>query len=224
MKASAKEALASDEPLKAKKPNGVIKSWILNHDDSWVFMGSYILLAVTLSIWISLFWLVAVVAVHFVFEWVVQSDIDDRPVGVLARCLWETKLDIALVILALSIGVYMEVILGAAGLSGAARLGIQGSVRFAGWQNVIRGIILSLDDAAQVARVAMKKGDNGDTEDSPFLFWGGWESKWGKGDYFTLSLGLLSIASICLAPNFTDHTYASTLQLILQDLHPWPGD
>lgn len=79
------------------------RRWILEHDDSWVFTGLYVGLAVVLSIWISLFWLVAVVAGHVALEWVRQRHYDPEPAGVPARIAWELKLDFGLVLFALAL-------------------------------------------------------------------------------------------------------------------------
>ena len=112
----------SESISNAKQPGG-IRNWIINHDDSWLFIIGYIGLAVVLSIWISLFWLVAVVAVHFLFEIVRQHTIHDSWTTIISESLWELKLDIALVLFALVVSLYMDVVLGVAGLQGAARAG-----------------------------------------------------------------------------------------------------
>jgi hypothetical protein len=145
-----------------------VRDWIVHHDDSWLFLALYIGLAVVLSIWISLFWLVAVVGVHFAFEWVRQQTLRSGFSNILFEVLWELKLDIALVLFALALSLYMDVVLGIVGLRSAARLapaaqaGLRSSTRFAAWQRVIRGVLLSVDDAAQVARaVTVSRSDTG---------------------------------------------------------------
>jgi hypothetical protein len=123
---------------------GAVRAWILQHDESWLFTISYVGLAVVLSIWISLFWLVAVVGVHFILEWIRQSHFAERSRDVLRRSLWELKLDGALILFAFALTAYLEVILGMAGLAGASRMGLQAGARFAGWSRVLRGVLLSL--------------------------------------------------------------------------------
>ncbi|TVQ54541.1 MAG: hypothetical protein EA377_05330 [Phycisphaerales bacterium] len=207
-----------------------IRQWVIDHDDSWLFIGAYITLAVVLSIWISLFWLVAVVAVHMAFEWVRQRHLDTRVPGVIARVLWETKLDIALVLFALVIGLYMEVILGIAGLSSATRAGLQTGARFAGWQRALRGVLLSVDDAAQLGRAVVRGQSNAeDGEDSdsgsqyPRAIWGGWIRRWSWGDRLSVSLGLVSLILILATPLLTDHDLQSTISTIGIELHPYPA-
>jgi len=142
-----------------------LRAWVLNHDDSWIFIILYVGLAVVLSLWISLFWLLAVVAGHFVLEWIRQRHIRDA--GVLPQVFWELKLDIALILFALVLTLYLEVVFGilglqAAGRAGAiARVGARGGSRFAAWERTLRGLLLSADDAAQVARaIAMRRASN----------------------------------------------------------------
>ncbi len=176
------------------------KAWIIDHDDSKLFLVLYVGLAVVLSLWISLFWLVAVVAVHGLLEWIRQHHLDKKLAGVVARVMWEIKLDIALILFAMALDVYLDFILGLAGLQAVARggqaaarggqaatrggqaavrggqaavrggqaaargaqaaarggqmaaRGTQAAARFAGWQRVIRGVFLTLDDVAQVIK------------------------------------------------------------------------
>jgi hypothetical protein len=211
-----------------------IRTWILQHDESWLFVAVYITLAVVLSIWISLFWLVAVVGGHFALEVVRHRHVDPWPPGVLVRALWEVKLDIGLVLFALVIGIYMEFILGIAGLSSAARAGLQSGARFAGWQRAIRGVLLSLDDAAQLGRAALRsgKGNNQEGDERAFdgefesgrgaKLWGGWTARWSVGDWISLSLGTISLALILLAPPLTDQSVAETWTTMLDELHPYP--
>lgn len=212
-----------------------------------MFIGIYITLAVVLSIWISLFWLVAVVAGHFALEWIRHRHVDPWTPGVLVRSLWEIKLDIALVLFALVIGVYMEFILGIAGLSSAARAGLQSGARFAGWQRAIRGVLLSVDDLAHLGR-AVIPGKNHDTPQhapdesqhvekpnrqraraaatKPALtgraIWGGWLARWSLGDRLSISLGIISILLILAASLLTEQSIADTFSIILDELHPYP--
>lgn len=136
---------------------GPLRRWILEHDDSWLFTILYVGLALVLSIWISLFWLVAVVGVHFLLECVRQRSLA-RPGGnVPLLAVWEIKLDLSLILFALALTAYMEWILGVAGLGGAARVGVKGAARVGGWGRAIKATLLSLDDAAQIARLAFTR-------------------------------------------------------------------
>lgn len=204
------------------------RAWIIAHDDSWLFVISYVTAAVVLSIWISLFWLVVVVGVHGVFEWVRQQHHDPRWPGVAQRMAWELKLDVALVLLGLAMAVYMEVALGVAGLGPASRLGVQGGARAARaavWTRIFRGFVLSVDDVVQVGRAF---GNSGDQEsagsaaaetrnDRPWRHWG-------VGDHLAIWLGLACLALILLAPVLmADQTYPLVWETLLEELHPLPN-
>jgi hypothetical protein len=142
-------------------------AWILQHDDRWSFIALYVTLAVVLSLWISLFWLVALVAVHYGFECVRQAAAGARGTEVVSLAFWEVKLDIALVLFALALSLYMNVVLGVLGLQAAARAGaaanasLRAGGRVLAWERAIRGVLLSADDAAQVARVGLRRGSLG---------------------------------------------------------------
>jgi hypothetical protein len=150
--------------------NNAVHAWIINHDDKWLFVVLYIGLSVILSIWISLFWLVAVIGVHFCLEYYRQKHLRSGLFNILSETFWELKLDFALILFAMALALYMDIILGIVGIGSVSRLSLFGRVgsrlgvrtsvqagvkalpRFAGWQRTVRGLFLSLDDIAQVLR------------------------------------------------------------------------
>ncbi len=139
--------------------------WILKHDDSKVFVVLYIGLAVLLAIFLGLFWLALVVAVHLLMEMVKQHHFDSRPLPVLTRSLWELKLDIGLVLCGLVIGLYIEVFFSLVGIGHAGRAGAPVAARAGMWPRVIRGVLLTLDDVALVAKgAALRKNEGVDAE------------------------------------------------------------
>lgn len=219
--------------------------WIRQHDESWLFVLSYITLAVVLSVFISLFWLVVVVLVHFLFEVIRQSARFQTRGRIFWEALWEVKLDIALVLSAFVLALYMEALLGILGLRSASQAGVAASqsarlgARIGGWERAIRGILISVDDGAHAVRPLMRRmngrrnGGNGDEEkedpgeeakksrhghdSTPFLY-----SSWTKGDYFTLSLLALMVVLMGLAPSLTEHTLLDSIHIVLEELHPFP--
>lgn len=215
---------------------GPLRRWVMRHDDSWFFIVPYIGLAVILSITISTFWLVAVVAAHFALELVRQvyitQDMQPRPgvLNLLARTLWELKLDVALILFALVMALYMEFVLAAAGLGQAARVGATAGARFTVLQRVLRGVFLSLDDLMQVARVIARRGikpdadaeataQNDDGDDSA----PGWQGPLSRGDKLTLAFGALCFLLIAFAPIITDHDVDTALATIFDELQPFPA-
>lgn len=198
-----------------------IKTWIINHDDKKLFVVLYISLAVILSIWLGLFWLCVVVGVHYLFEVIIKLDSRLPVHRALALGVWEVKLDIFLIILALLVSIYMDVILGAAGLSAGARTAATAGARFAAWQRVIRVIALSVDDLAQAVRgflprrkpVDSQEGQTAEATVAP-------PGLLTKGDYASLAFGALCLFFLFAAPLFTDHTMADVFQIVLDDLRP----
>lgn len=221
-----------------------IHQWILQHDESWLFVGLYVALAVVLSIWISLFWLVAVISVHALFEWIRQSAQFESKPRIAAEALWEIKLDIALILFALALALYMEIILGVLGLQSAARLGAAARTgsRALAWERALRGVLLSLDDAAQVARAFFRQdAKNGDAENGPAPQEtapetsipktapdapekNAWARPWGWGDKIAIGLGAICLLLMLLSPALTLHTPGSALATLAAELHPWPGE
>jgi hypothetical protein len=224
----------SDQDGLTDGPGDRLLQWIIDHDDSWLFIGSYVGLAVVLSIAISLFWLLVVVAIHGVFEWIRQSYSPYRDRwSVVARVGWELKLDVALLLLALVLAVYMDVILGAAGLGSAARLGIQTGARFTGWQSILRGVLLSVDDAAHVvraigrsARGCIKPANEDTAVPTPVSIprrWGGWQqSRWGVGDWLAMALLAACTVLMLLSPWLSPYDSGEILAVLAEELHPWP--
>lgn len=215
------------DPVAPEPPLTPARRWIIEHDDRWLWTILYIGSAVVLSIWISLFWLVVVVGVHGVIEWFRQRHFDQRIPGVAARVAWELKLDVALVLFALVVAVYIEVILGVAGLAGAARVGAQAAARGGAWAKAIRGVLLSIDDAAQLARAVGRGGRGVDLTGEPHLEgnarWGGWTRRWGLGGWISIGLAMISLALLIIAPLLTDRDGAGVIRLLLEELHPWPS-
>lgn len=198
-----------------------IRRWLRKHDDQWGFTLVYITLAVVLSMAISLFWLVAVVAAHAMLEYwsLGRQGVHRHRLG---WVVWHVKLDIALVLFALWLGLYIEVLFGIAGLSAAARATAQTGARFLAWQRAVRGVLLTLDDAAVVAKSVM--GRNGsDTPPANRRRIPPWRCRWGVGDHISIAMGVLFAVLILLAPVLTDHDPVSALQVMATDLHPWPG-
>jgi hypothetical protein len=210
--------------------------WIVEHDESKLFLVLYVGLAVVLSIWISLFWLVAVVAVHFGFELIRQARHQETARAMVLEALWEVKLDIALVLFALALALYMELVLGVVGLQGAARIGAasRAATRFAGWERAIRGVLLSLDDAAQVIRATvMKRARAADAPTTygdapapapagPTAGWGSWGGGYGAGAWISLGLGVACLVLLFAAPWLTPHTAETALATLAAELRPLP--
>jgi hypothetical protein len=198
---------------------------VAEHDDHWLFITLYIGLALVLSMAISLFWLVAVVAAHGVLEWFAlgRKGVTDQRAG---RILWHLKLDIGLVLVALWLGLYIDVLFGLAGLGAAARAGAQTATRVVAWQKAIRGVLMTADEAALVVKAATSRnGAKSKKEVAPEAAdpRPPWQARpWSRGDKFALAFTLTCMVLILLTPVLTHHDLASMLEVMAHDLHPWP--
>lgn len=218
--------------------------FILEHDQRWSFIICYVTLAVVLAIVLNLFWLAVVVSGHGVFEWIKQGTLVKDRIAKAMRVLWELKFDISLVLFGLALEVYIGVILGIAGLGATARAGVEAGSRAAMWQNVLRGTLLSVDDAAQVVRMAGGMDDEGTDGEIDILSgpdvddelpiegptdWKGrlgpWAQPYVLGDWLSLGFGVLCLFMILIGPYITPHDWASMMAALGEEMHPWPiGD
>ena len=212
----------------AARPNPLL-AWVLEHDDSWLFIAPYIGLAVILSLVISLFWLLVVVAVHAALEWYVHWREHPSVVHTGARVAWEIKLDLALVVFALALAGCGDYIMGAAGISAAARAGargVQATGRMIAWQRGLRAVLLTLDDAAQVTRAAISSGQKAAAAapppEVPKRGWGGWVAPWTVGDCVSIAIGVVCLVALAIAPLTTGLTPSEVLAKLGAELHPWP--
>ena len=200
-----------------------MRRWLLEHDHRVGFTVTYIGLALVLSMTISMFWLVAVVTAHGVLEyWTLgKAGPGDHRLG---RTLWHIKLDIMLVLAALWLGLYIDLLFGVAGLGAAARTGAQVSTRIVAWQRTIRGVLLSVDEAALAAKAALGgKGDAANLDraarrQTPLP----WRGRWSWGDRLTIGAAVIFAVMILLTPVLTDHGPMEALHILAEDLHPWP--
>lgn len=133
-----------------------MKRWIKEHDDRWSFILPYIVLSVTLSIALSLFWLLAVILVYGAIEWTRLAPL--RGPRRLLGCLARTQLDWALLLAAVCMEVYLETAAGLAGAGQFARGLGRILSRLPGWQSVLRAVLLSSDDALQLVRLKKETG------------------------------------------------------------------
>ena len=212
--------------------------YVLTHDQRWSFIIAYVVLAVTLAIVLNLFWLAVVVAGHGVFEWVKQGAVVQDRIAKGFRVLWELKFDVGLVVFGLALEAYIGVILGIAGLGTTARAGVEAGSRAAMWQSVLRGTLLSVDDAAQVVRMAGGKDEGtdgtldllegpeaetkypleGPTDLEGRL--GPWVGDYALGDWLSIGFGVVCLLLIVVAPYLTPHDWSSLMTALADEMHP----
>jgi hypothetical protein len=152
------EAPPAEAPAATGTPPRVsMRQWVRDHDEKWLFVLLYLGLAVGLSVFVSLFWLVVVAALHLLFEIIRQSHYRDGRKMVGLHALWEIKLDVGLILLAFVLVLYIDKVLGILGVQSAARaaavsrVGLRIGPRAAAWERNLRTFLLTVDEMARVA-------------------------------------------------------------------------
>jgi hypothetical protein len=203
-----------------------IGRWVETHDDRWSFTLSYVALAVLLSTTISLFWLAMLLATHMALEWWARTRRGDRGRTLLA-VVWHVKLDVTLVLFALALGLYFDVLFGLLGLGALARSGTQLTARVVAWQRGLRTILLTADDAAIIAKAAThrRRGDPVPAEPADTDAAGARRAepwRWSRGDVATVAMACVFALLILAAPVLTEHDVSGVLGVLAAELHPWP--
>jgi len=153
------EAAAAAAVADARPPS--LREWVRTHDESWIFVILYLGMAVGLSVFVSLFWLVLVAGLHFALEVFRQRFYREGKKSVFLHALWEIKLDIGLVLLALMLVLYIEVVLGILGVQSAARAaavsraGARIGTRAAAWERNLRTFLLTFDEMIRIAHAGV---------------------------------------------------------------------
>ena len=215
-------------------------------------MAIYIGFAVVLSVWLSLFWLVLMVGIHFAFEVIRQSREFPRWPAVLSMASWEVRVDVALLLLAFAVSLYMDLIMAILGLQSLGRAAVATSrvgTRAVAWQRAVRAVVLGFDDVANAIRaIFMKKGNAAEPAPattgagagpeapeepaqapaslpdrrSPVV--PGWGDRWGFWDRFTMALCGACMAAMIAAPPLTESTYGEAVETLREELRPFPQD
>lgn len=229
-----------------------VYQWIKEHDNQKVFIIGYIGLALLLSTFISLFWLIFVVLIHGIFEYIKYKSMGNSLRVTFLNVCWELKMDFALILFAFVIHLYIGFILGIAGLSGLAKTSTattkivadcakttQAATKFMVIKRSLRAGLLMLDEAVFAIRGFLfnrKRKINRSINDSPNpeLAQNATEkeayplhklkySSLTPIDKIALILGLASLTLIILTPVITEHdTYKVVISEIVAELRPFP--
>jgi hypothetical protein len=237
------EATAEARPVEAKAG---LRGFVHQHDQRWLFVLAYLGLAVVLSMAVSLFWLVVVAGVHFLLECGRQAMLGrGGPRPVVSHALWEVKLDAGLVLLALVLALYMDVVFGILGLQSAARVGavaragVRLGSRAAAWERNLRTFLLTVDEMARVVYgvVMVRRGarEAGDPVPAPVEAAATitkarapdpnlppWRARWGVGDRIAIGVLGLGVFMIIAAPLLTPHDVSASVELLREQLRPFP--
>ncbi len=155
-------AVPAENPVTVPDPKTPsLRDWVRHHDESWIFVVVYLGLAVGLSVFVSLFWLVVVAGLHFILEIFRQRFYRVGRKSVVLHALWEVKLDVGLVLLALMLVLYIDLVLGILGIQSAARAaavtraGARVGTRAAAWERNLRTFLLTVDEMLRIGHAAV---------------------------------------------------------------------
>ncbi len=213
-----------------------IVTWIRDHDDRWSFIAVYILGAMALSVFMNLFWVMMLALVHVTLK-TIRNMIVDQPAPFLSA-LWQVKLDIALILFAVTISVYSHHLFAALGLGQAAR-GAAIATRFGIIERGLKVFFMTIDDQARLVGAALKlarrsravEKENAHLPDlpevvaesgidpEPYTHTLPWK-KVGKGDYFAMGFALLCLTLLVSSPALLGIEPAAALQTILHEISP----
>ena len=232
---------------------GPVRQWILSHDERLSFAAAYVVLAVGLSLFVSLFWLLVLVAIHVFLEWLKKRYHGYEGRGHAAIwTVWDTKLDLALAMLAFVLAAYAGVSFGVAGAQSAGRAGVLASrlgpltrgfaaarvVLFRLWF-AARIIIIRKADMARAAargRLAEQQAAANANQDAaaelerqkaankmgPIPTVPPWKMDWTRGDWIALVFISFNIILLFINPIITDQTIVGMFEGFREQLHPWP--
>jgi hypothetical protein len=218
---------ASDPPWRSG-----VEEWIREHDHRWLFVITYLGLAVVLSVFVSLFWLVFMAGVHLLLECIRHFRADLSARQVVAFAAWEVKLDFALVMLALGAVLYIDVVMGVLGIQSAARAaavtraGARMAGRVAAWERNIRAFLLTIDEMVRIGRAAQmfwsRRGGAPPPEVARPVGIAPWRNRWSTGDRIALGLLALCTLMILVAPVTTSYSMTEVFDVLAAELRPIP--
>ncbi len=204
-----------------------IRRWIPGHDDSTAFLVGYVALSIVLTLAISLFWLVALVFVHFVFEAIKKHHDGARGTPrIVAWAAWDIKLDLLLLTIAFLLLVYTHVSFGIAGLG--ALTGGTRSLRLVSLKDLFLAVRIACVrklDRREIrrrrARAAEVPSERARAERIAAAGWP-WRADWTATDKLALFLIGANLAAIGLGFHLAEESPRAVLVLLGDALHPWP--
>jgi hypothetical protein len=215
-------ALPSVESGNVAEPIG---RWCAEHDERNSFVFTYITLSVILSLLAGLFWLVVLVGVHFGLELYRNRDLSTR--SRMAHATFGIKLDVTLVLLALALSLYMDLLFAAIGLRALPRAGAavgRLSGRLPSVRRLVRAALLLTDEVVRVAAyIAAARGiaAAGAKPDRVWRPHSPWTEQWSVGTRLVMTLGVVALILLMGAPWWSGNGVDGTLSILAHELSPF---
>jgi uncharacterized membrane protein len=211
-------------PVQAAAMAEPIGRWCDDHDERNSFVFTYILLSVVLSLVAGLFWLGVLVGVHFALELYRNRSL---PAGSrLAHATFGIKLDVTLVLMALALSLYADLLFAALGLRAVPRAGsVVGrlSGRLPSLRRIVRAALLVTDEVVRIAAYfAASRGIASSSSRAPV--WrphSPWTERWSVGTRLVMALGTVALFLLIAAPWLSGNGVQGTLSILAHELSPF---
>jgi hypothetical protein len=202
-----------------------IGQWCSEHDERNSFVFIYITASVVLSLMAGLFWLVMLVGVHFGLELYRNRRLAPRTR--LAHATFGIKLDVTLVLLALALSLYMDLLFAVLGLRALPRAGAAvGRLggRLPSVRRVIRAALLLTDEVVRVgAYFAAARGISTAAPSEARVRRSGspWTEHWSLGTRLVIGLGACALFLLLAGPWLSGNGVDGTLAILVHELSPF---
>lgn len=199
-----------------------MREWCIEHDERVSFFVPYIVLSVVLSLAAGLFWLFVLVSLHFALE--LYRHRGPAPTLVAGNALWSIRLDLVLLLVALTVTLYLDTVIGVLGLRAFPQASAAAS-RLPSLQRLIRSGVLMADEVARVgAYFITLRGVTGTETNVPVADTSArpWAGPWSRGTRIQLGIVVLMLVLILLAPWLTGQSVAEIAATVRSELSPFP--
>jgi hypothetical protein len=199
--------------------------WCVEHDERNSFIFPYITLSVMLSVMAGLFWLVLLVGVHFGLELYRNRHLELR--SRLAHATFGVKLDMTLVLLALALTLYMDLLFAALGLRALPRAGAavgRLTGRLESLRRIVRAALMLTDEAVRItAYFAAARGITGQASGAAPVWrpHSPWTERWSVGTRIVMGLGAIALLLLLAAPWLSGYGLDGTLAVIAHEFSPF---
>jgi hypothetical protein len=200
-----------------------IGRWCDHHDERNSFVFTYIVLSVVLSLVAGLFWLGVLVGVHFALELYRNRSLPGP--SRLAHATFGIKLDVTLVLMALALSLYADLLFAALGLRAVPRAGSavgRLSGRLPSLRRIVRAALLVTDEVVRIA--AYFAASRGIAASSRAQVWhphSPWAERWSLGTHLVMALGTVALLLLIAAPWLTGNGVQGTLSILAHELSPF---
>lgn len=174
-----------------------------------------------LSLAAGLFWLVVLVTLHLALEFYRHRG--DALSLVAANAFWSIRLDLVLLLIALTVSLYLDAVIGILGLRAFPQVGTAAS-RLPSLQRLVRSGVLLADEAARVGTYFIAlRGISTETQvSSEGTPQPPWAQPWTLGTRIQFGVVVLALLLILLAPWATGQGVAEVVAGIRAELSPFP--